>query len=277
MVPPPEFWAAKLSKWPHMGSPLRPTAPDLVLAERACGDFPGVSHAHPLRVLVLGVTPELAGLRWPEGTRLWAVDFCRPMIRGLWPDGRLGLPALAVCGDWRDMPVFDSSIDIAVGDGCYNVFQPPDGYRLLSAQVRRVLKPTGRVAMRFFVRPAENESLDVVFSDLLEGRVGNFDIFRWRLQMAVHGTTDEGTCQGDAWEVWNAREIDTDALAEKLGWSRAALATIDLWQGSRARLCFPTLNEVREALADDFVEIAHHCPDYELGDRCPALLLTPRA
>jgi hypothetical protein len=70
---------------------------------------------------------------------------------------------------------------------------------------------------------------------------------------------------------------DRAALAARLGWPRAAIDAVDVYRGSALVYSFPTLDEVRAALAPWFTEHTCHVPAYELGDRCPTLVLTRAA
>ena len=53
------------------------------------------------------------------------------------------------------------------------------------------------------------------------------------------------------------------------------IATIDAYRGAPACYSFPTLAELRAVLAGAFSEQACRMLDYELGERCPILLLAP--
>jgi SAM-dependent methyltransferase len=271
-----DHWNDHARQWQHVGPPLRPAPADVRLTEALAAEVPRAGKREPLQAILLGVTPELACMRWPRGTRLLAVDRNMGMIEGVWPRDRLTLPASVVGGDWRELPMSDATAHLVVGDGCYNAMDSPEGYQALSAEVRRVLRPAGRFIMRFFVRPEQAESTEAVFTDLRNGRIGNFHVFKWRLAMSLHGSLDVGVRVGDVWEAWNAEGLEVEILSQRLNWPRAVIATIDAYRGVDTRYTFPTLEEVRASLADYFVELACHVPDYEIGERCPTLLMAPR-
>ena len=69
------------SNWKQLGSPLRPLAEDVDFFARAlrewCAAHPG---AKP-RALILGVTPELYRLPWPDAALVRAADRTPAMIR----------------------------------------------------------------------------------------------------------------------------------------------------------------------------------------------------
>lgn len=267
-------WNKHAAQWQHVGPPLRPTAQDVALLERLLRDWWAGRDTGAPQALLLGVTPEIASMDWPAGTRLLAVDRCQGMIAGVWQ-----APALAQaevqCADWLDLPLPDHSRDLAVGDGCFTLLPYPDGYQALFGSLRRVLRDDGLLVMRFFVRPPQAESGDRVFDDLLAGRIGNFHVFKWRLAMALHGSSEQGIRLADIWDAWHDAGIDTAALAARLGWMPESIATIDVYRDVQTRYTFPTLDEVRAIAADCFAEQSCHVGDYELAERCPTLTFRP--
>jgi SAM-dependent methyltransferase len=276
----PDHWNHHARQWQHVGPPLRPAREDVALFETLATESlrgrAGLAGDVRSRAVLLGVTPELASMRWPAGTRLTSVDRCAAMIETWWPADRVPPGAEVVCGEWRQIPADDRSVDLVVGDGCYTLLNSPEGYEAVTREIHRILRPGGRLVMRYFARPERPESTSAVFADLLRGRVGNFHVLKWRLAMSLHGTLDKGVCVADVWDAWNDRVPDPAKLARDLRWPREAVATIDAYRGVPTRYTFPTLPEIRASLADRFVEESIHFPAYELGDRCPTIYGTAR-
>ena len=230
-----------------------------------------------LKVLLLGVTPELAQITWPLGTELVAVDQCQEMIDGVWPGPALSVKANAILGDWRSLPLADSSVHFVVGDGIYTTLGNPADARAVSAEIRRVLTRGGFFIHRFFVRPRRTESFREIVEDLRAGLIGNFHVFKWRLAMACRANHDGSVSVEEIWKAWRALGIGEQELADDLGWPRESIETINAYKGVAATYAFPTLHDLRRRLSDDFIELGCCSLDYELGDRCPILLLSPRA
>ncbi len=267
-----DHWNRHARQWNRVGSPLRPCDEDIRLARELIGA--GEKDAgSPRHAVLLGVTPELASMDWPRGTRLTAVDRCMEMIRGVFPRDNLSVPARAVRGDWLGLPLPDESADWVVGDGCYTLLDGPESYRALGQEVRRVLRPGGRYLVRLFLRPDSPEPVSAVFDDLEAGRIGNFHVFKWRLAMALHDGAGRGVRVDAIWERWRQAGIKPRELARDTGWPEAEIRTIEAYRGSKARYTYPTLNEARAALSVQFRELACRFPGYELGERCPTLLL----
>lgn len=282
-IPRQDHWNRHARQWQHVGPPLRPAPEDVALFEALTRDCHETRHPGParrksaggpdggFRAVLLGVTPELAAMRWPARTLLTSVDRCAAMIDTWWPADRVPKGATVVCGEWNKIPLADGEAKLVVGDGCYTLLNSPEGYEAVTREIRRVLHPGGRVVMRYFTRPDRPEPTSAVFADLAAGRIGNFHVFKWRLAMSLHGTLDEGVRVADVWDAWNEHVPDPAALAAHLRWPVESVATIDAYRGVPTRYTFPTLPEVRVSLTDHFLERSVHFPGYELGDRCPTV------
>ena len=270
---PRDQWGKVARQWHRVGQPLRPSADDI----QALQQFVGLSNAVQPRVLLFGVTPEIAAMKWPDGTRLLAIDRSIDMIDYAWAGPEhsrtSGLAdAQVACGDWRNLPLEDRSRDIIVGDGCLAVFNYPESFNATLECLHRTLSAGGLFSHRFFLRPEHSENTDSVFDELRAGRIGNFHIFKWRLAMSLHGAIEQGVRLGDIWDCWHAAMPDPAALAERLKWSLDIITTIDAYRDIDTRFTFFTLAEAQQAAAPYFSEIRRHVPTYELGERCQTLL-----
>lgn len=261
--------------WDHFGPPLRPTIQDIELFERLIADHRGNAYRSAVRAVLLGVTPEIAIMRWPPNTELLAIDCNMAMIRNVWPGSRA--PAgKVVCAGWAAMPVADGTCDVVIGDGCFSHLPYPDGYFALFREIRRVLKPGGIFVARVYIRPPSAERVEDVFEDLWQRRIGSFHVFKWRLVMALHSDITKGVSRAEVWDAWHKAIPNPAILASQLNWPLEAISTIDCLRDSNACLTFPTLKELREVLSSYFVKTDCFFPDYELGDRCPVMNLKVR-
>jgi SAM-dependent methyltransferase len=264
-------WSALARRWRLLGPPLRPAPEDVQVSLALVQRW---APPRSPRALLLGVTPELATMAWPEGTRLWALERNPDMIASVLPTARLPAGAEAVGGDWRAMPFADGSFDIVLGDGCFTTLRFPEDHRVVAAEVRRVLAAGGLLIIRLFVAPEEREPLAAVGDDLWGGRIGNLHVLKWRIAMAIH--EDGGVRLGDIWNAYRAVVPDPSRLVRELDWSEETTGTIEVYRDSDARYAFPTLAAMRGLLGGDFAEVACHTPSYELGSCCPTLALRPR-
>jgi len=269
-----DHWNDHARQWSYIGTPLRPCAEDIQLIESYMHENDALSGGG--NALLLGVTPELALMRWPENTRLLAIDRNQAMIDGVWPREDLRMEAKAVSGDWLATPCKTGSMGIAVGDGCLTLLSFQQHYAAFFQEVQRVISPEGCFVIRHFTRPQKAERVDDIFSDLLQGNIGNFHVFKWRLAMALHGSIEEGVVVGEIWDAWNEKNIPLERLVEEFGWSRESICTIDNYKNVDTVYTFPTVQEVTEMADQYFTQEACHFMDYELGERCPTFFLKPK-
>lgn len=268
-------WTRQAAQWRQVGAPLRPSGEDLSLYESVL--LGRVRANGPrLRGLLLGVTPELAGLAWPSGTDLVAVDRCADMIERVWPG--YPTPGLgALLADWLALPLPDRSRDVVIGDGSLNVIRYPDQTLGVLESAGRVLADDGRLVVRVFARPETGESSDEVFGAAMTGRIRGFHAFKLRLLMAVQGTENIRLRIGDVWQCWDREGPGAEALAGRTGWPLEVISTIDAYRDQDTLYSFPTLTELRALVAKSpLVEVACSSGSYELAERCPRLVLAHR-
>lgn len=272
-----DHWNQHAVNWRHFDSPLRPIEEDIRWFEQA---LPASGSVKRRKALLLGVTPELACMQRPEQLDLYAVDQCVSMIRNVWPQSEYERSSV-FCGDWFRIPFPDHSLDAVLGDGVL-VFFPfvgvsASGGKALLTEIKRVLHPAGRLLLRVFIRPDNNESLEAIHSDLFAGRIGSFHAYKWRLAMAMHGNISDGVRPAEVWRKWREFVPDSSVLAKTTGWHENAIATIEAYRDSSAVYYFPTMNELREMLGHEFAIVDSYISGYELGERCPLLALQPKS
>ncbi|MBI5506339.1 MAG: class I SAM-dependent methyltransferase [Deltaproteobacteria bacterium] len=269
-----DVWNQQAAQWERVGPPLRPSPEDLRHQQRvargwaACGRAP--------RILLLGVTPELALLQWPQPRSLLAVDLCADMIARVWPR-RPDCADAVVRADWLELPLADQSRDLVVSDGCFGVLGYPVQHRALLRSIRRVLTSDGRLVFRVFVRPQRGELATDVYDQAMAGRIGSFHSFKLRLLMALQADITSGVRTGEVWENWMTHGPRPRDLVAACGWKAEQIETIDAYRGQTTTYSFPTLGELRElASQEGFEELECAWPGYESGDRCPTLVLSRR-
>ena len=228
------------------------------------------------RVLLLGATPRLANMRWPDGTMMLAVDSAMAFVRDVWP-GDIPDRRRAVQGDWRALPVRDAAYDVVIGDGSLNCVRYPDGIRVAAEAVQRALGRHGLLALRLFVRPDICESPQELVQDVAAGRVETFNQFRFRLLMAMQRSVEEGVAVRDVHRFWQDLASRKDSVPTTPGWSGEDLQAIEPYRESPVVHTFPTLNEWRAVLSDRFEQLAVLPASYVLGDRCPIIVWRSRS
>jgi SAM-dependent methyltransferase len=223
------------------------------------------------RGLILGVTPELYRLPWPTDALPRAVDHTRAMIDALWP----GDPASALHAKWTDVPLPDSSIDIALCDGGFHLLAHPSEQRALVRSLARLISPGGIFVLRLFVPPVERESVEQVMRALEEGSIPNLNVLKLRLGMALQASSEQGVVLHGVWQALHDRHPDPALLAQQLGWELAHLRAIDTYKNCASRYHFVSVDLAHELFCANgagFEVVSMHCNDYPLGERCPIVV-----
>lgn len=255
------YWQGFAQRWNRLGSPLRPCPEDVV-------NFKSALKNDPERCLLLGVTPELANIT----PALTAIDNSSDMIKALWPNDRE-----AILGDWLALPFPPSSFDTIVGDGCLVLLSEPGQHERFFEQLSKVLAPGGRLLLRVFVSPETTETREQVCLDARSGKMKGFHAFKWRLSMAIASESTPRTLNvADTADTFDKLIPDRLLLAANTGWCTEDIDTMDFYRGSQARYCYPTLQQVREAIPESLEEKAVILGTYELAERCPILVLESR-
>jgi SAM-dependent methyltransferase len=267
-----EHWPEMAWAWDESGAPLRPSAEDVEGYHRRAKEWWSV-HGSP-RVLLLGVTPEIYKLPWPEDREFIAVDRTPAMIAHVWK----GRPEEVLQASWLELPLPPASRDIALCDGGLHLLDHPVGQKKLVERLHEVLAPGGRCILRLFTPPDIKESAQTVLGDLLAGGVANLNILKLRLGMAMQTSLESGVAVKDVWQALRALAPDWESLAHGLGWPVAHLAAVDAYRGSDARYYFMTVDEVTELFCGDgrFVSLGWDVPHYALGERCPIIAFERR-
>jgi hypothetical protein len=267
-----QSWVGLAAHWRAVATPLRPSDSDAAYVQQIITNL-GTSLAD-MRVLLLGVTPELAGLNYPPHARLLAVDFSAEMLAALWVPVRGG-SSIAIRGRWETLPIAPGSIDLVLADASFCALPDVQSMRHVLATVAEAMRPRAWLCGRSFVAPAKPERLADIVSEMRAGRVGSVHAAKWRIAMALQGGSERGVALADVWGVFQGAG-ELCALGVLNRWSEASIRTLDVYRGVSSRLCFPTLELTRRLFGTHFDEIDCRVPHYELGERCPMFLLRRR-
>ena len=221
--------------------PLRPSPDDLQFLENQLAEWAAEHPGRPLRALLLGVTPDLAGMRWPSGSSLVAVDSSMAMIRGVWP-GNVPGRRRAVCADWLAMPFRPQSFDLVLGDGSINCVRYPASFHTLVSGVSRLLAPGGLLLLRCYVRPPAAPAPEQVIANA--ARCASFSDLKLRLMMTLQESTESGIAVDDVYRYWIRNRVDEADLAARTGWDPRVIRSIENYRDSSTVHHFPTLDEL---------------------------------
>src|SRR5207244_1706187 len=156
------------------------------------------------RVLLLGVTPEIYGLGWPEGHEFVAVDQTRTMIDHVWP----GRSDQIIEANWLELPLPRGSKDLAFCDGGLHLLGYPSAQRLMVDRLHDVVAPGGRCIFRLFAVSARKETSDQVLKNLFAGRIPNLNVLKLCLGMALQESPETGIEVHEIWRVLSEQASD---------------------------------------------------------------------
>ena len=250
--------------------PIRPSSEDLAYCWGIANEW--IQKRGAPRVLLLGVTPGLYHLPWPEGTDLLAVDHTQAMIDAVWP----GPKEAALCADWLSMDLPEASRDIVLCDGGLHLLDYPTGQRALIRLLHRVLSEEGLCIFRLFALPSQRETPDVVIRDLLDGKISNLSVLKLRLFMSMQEDAENGVELGDVYDALIKAAPDLEALAVKIGWSKEHMLVINNYRGLKSVFHLLTLEQTIDLFCGDpggFRVLKVLIPTYEPVRRCPTVAL----
>ena len=253
-------WQNFHQRWSRLKPPQRPHPQTVATFSHALKGK--CDHA-----LLLGVTPELTDL----ATELTALDGSENMIAHIWPGDTQ--TRRAILGNWLAMPFNGPRFSAVLGDGSLNTLAYSD-YPALFAQLRAVLLPGARLALRIFTTLDACESLKRLRDQTFSGAVESFHGFKWRLAMSLvteNGNPNLAVMQLHA--VFEREFPDRAALAQATGWPKEDIDGIDAYAHNDSVYSFPTAREIMAAIPQDFSNARLiSSGNYELAERCPILV-----
>jgi hypothetical protein len=252
-----DHWSRYAARRPLFEPPLRPHADVVALLRDLVGDADAP-------VLLLGVTAAIAA----AFRTVDAVDANPAVVASSWAGDTDSKRARV--GDWLALGDVERRYAAVLGDGSLNMLAPPQIARLLGIVVG-LLEPGGRFACRLFERPEPAFSeADLQHTASAPGPL-NFNAFKW--QLAMHLSSGRPTLPvAEIRDAFQARWPDRAALAAATGWSRDAIDTIDLYEGSSLVYSFPSRAEFRQLLPQGIEAVEFlACGSYPLAEWCPVL------
>jgi hypothetical protein len=247
-------------RWTRLKPPLRPD-------EQIVSAYRQAIEGHDKRVLLLGVTAELADL----GETVVAVDQSRKMIANAWPGDTERRKAIH--GNWLTMPLDTREFTSVIGDGVMTGIEFPQ-YETLFSQIGKLLLPGARLAMRLYETPEPGETVAQVREQAVTGKIAGFHAFKWRLAMAIVAEArDAAVPVALIHRIFQREFPDRAVLSAATGWDLKEIAEIDAYDSKPMIYHFPTR---REFLANFPAQFSNPrfgpSGDYELAERCPLLV-----
>ena len=271
-------WRKHSNQWQKVGPPLRPCARD---GEMMMTMALPVLHARNTPntgaiVAVLGVTPEIVRLPWPDHVFVHAFDQSAEMIGALWQP-HPHVPSTVTQARWQELPLENQSIRLAVGDASLNALPRLSDYPQVLSELARVLETDGLLCVRAFIRPNHRETMEAIAKDALAGSIRSFHTLKWRVAMSLSEEPEYSVGTSDILGAFEAAFSNRRVLARAANWPLDVIDTIDAYRGASTRYNFPTVSALQEICAPWFFVDNLEYADYELGERCPTASLRGRA
>lgn len=248
--------------WSQLGPPLRPPADVVIAIREQIKNKPG-------RVLLLGVTPELADV----ASDLVAVDRNFSMVTNVWPGNTVSRSAIV--GDWRKTNFVTGAFSICIGDGSLSFLTFPEETVGLFHELNKILKKGGRAVFRLYLSPDVAEKIPALRDEVLSGKIKNFHAFKIRLAMSLAAQQRvPQVCVANILEAFNSQFVNRDELVRVTGWSREQIDTIDFYRESSVIFSLPTKDQLLSVACKRFPGVRFvPSGSYEMSERCPLLVV----
>ncbi len=173
------------------------------------------------------------------------------------------------------MPFEDGSFDLVLSDCGLTPLVGPGLLEALGDEMRRVLRPEGRVVMRHFASGEWVVALPVLRGLVQKGMAAGFHEFKLRLLMALDAELDEdGVPLGLVWERFQQEFPDRRELARQLGVEVDEVDTIDAYRGRTVRYAFPPVDQLASRFTGFEVRLGQ-AGRYGFAEACPVFSMIP--
>ena len=257
-------WEQSANLWNGLTSPLVPNENDLDTL-RVYLAAEGVDNK-PLKILLLGVTPQLAQFNWALGSELTAIDLSQAMIKQLWkPNKRI--KSCVVNASWDKVPSPDDYFDLVLADCSFNALPSYSLYPNVANEIIRVMKPSATFITRSFVAHRKLSATELV-AKAMRGEIPSRADLMFLLNFAFMSESGE-LCFPNALSMFNRVVTDRDALSAETGWPRETIDRADMVYSQKITLTFPTLTNFISLVSASLRAEETTFPDYYCGHHCP--------
>ncbi len=232
-----------------------------------------ISNKPNTKILLLGVTPEIALLPWNKNITLTAFDKSKEAISVVWQNNP-NIQSTVQQGDWLTLPLEDQSVACAIGDGCNTQLDHMNLYPTLFNELKRVLNKEGVVITRIFIRPELPGSFKEIVKSTFEGKIQYFGTLKWKIAMTLAEQSKKSEVKvAQILETFEDLFPNRDELLRCTDWTKDIINTIDVYKNSHQSYTFPTLNEFKKTIHGIFEITEIKYDTHELAECCPIISL----
>ena len=255
-------WAVFHQRWARLQPPLRPHA-DVCTAVRT------LLRGHDTSVLLLGATPELAGIP----ARTIAVDRSALSLDLIWPGNTPARGALR--GNWLALPCGAGAFTAVIGDGSLSCLEYPVEYARVLYELARAVQPGGRIVLRVYLRPDRSQSTAEIYADAMSGAARSPHALKWMVAHAACAERHSANLPVAAiLDLYDRAFPDRQALSAATGWCLDEVEHVDAYAGAGDVYSFPTSGELLDVVARAGLRgRLQPVGSYPLSERCPLLVI----
>lgn len=228
--------------WPLTQPPLRPSAGNLMAFQTVIDDWTNAHPGRTPRALVLGATPELWSLAWPDRDKVSMVEPDPERAEQIWP----GPESSRRVARWVTIGPGDGLFDIVLCDAGLHTLAYPNVQTNLRRHLAAVMPTGSLLAVRLIAPPAQREPTVSVASELWAGNIGDMSQLLIRLSHSLQQSPTVGVRDSAVWLKFCGLCKDWDTLLARTGWSPMSLAIAERYRFSPVNHYFVSPAEVLE-------------------------------
>jgi len=277
------FWNTQVELIKAMGPPVRPHSSEISAMRAMAGvRFNRWPADDRIKVLILGVTPEIIEMDWPPGTEITAVDQSESMIEAFWPGDVAGQRRL-VRADWMALPFEAGEFNFVLGDNVFNVFDYPQGFSTLADRLSKIIRPEGLLIVRVLLQAQPIEDGYAIVEEYNSGQLTDYQQFRYRMMTSSQVSAEEGlhTSKELIDKTMEEHGLSMAEVYERTGYRppRPPGSAPDATSTSMAayKVSYPTVDEFATAVGHRFRVVASRLGDHPLSHRTPVFALERKA
>lgn len=226
--------------WPLMQAPLRPSAGNLAAFQAVIDDWRAAHPGQSPRGLILGATPELWELDWPDRNRVSMVDPDPERVHQIWP----GPEASRWVARWVTIGPSDGLFDIVLCDAGLQTLAYPNVQANLRRHLAAVMQKGSLLALRLIAPPAQRETTVGVAGELWAGNIADMSQLLIRLSHSLQQSPTVGVRDSAVWLKFCSLCKDWDLLLARTGWSPETIAIAERYRFSPVNQYFVSPGEV---------------------------------
>lgn len=228
-----------------MQPPLRPSSGNLAAFQAAIDDWVVAHPGRSPRGLILGATPELWALDWPDRDLVSMVEPDADRAHQIWP----GPETSRRIARWVTIGPAEGLFDLVLCDAGLHTLAYPNVQTNLRRHLAAIMPQGSLLAIRLIAPPAQREPTVSVASELWSGNIADMSQLLIRLSHSLQQSPTVGVRDSAVWLKFCSLCKDWDMLVERTGWAPDSIAIAERYRFSPVNQYFVSPAEVLEVFA----------------------------